>query len=152
MTVEIILFQTDIAQNMGSIMRTATCWGVPVHLIEPMGFIWNEPKMRRAGMDYLDRATYTRHMSWQKYLDGKPQGRLVALTTKGSESLLDFTFEPGDRLIFGRESAGLPDDVVALADARVRIPMREGERSMNVAQSCAVATFEALRQLDNLKP
>lgn len=142
----IILFQSDIAQNVGSIIRTAVCFGMEVHLIEPLGFAWNEGKMKRAGMDYLERAEVTRHVSWEAFLGAKDDGRIVALTTKGSDSLEKFTFQKNDYLLFGRESAGLPEGVHNQADARVRIPMAEGERSMNLAQSCAIVSFEALRQ------
>ena len=142
----IVLYQPDIAQNVGSIIRTAVCFGLEVHLIEPMGFAWNEAKMQRAGMDYLERAKVTRHTSWQSFMASKDSARLVALTTKGSESLEKFAFRENDYLLFGRESAGLPEEVHAKADARVRIPMAEGERSMNLAQSCAIVSFEALRQ------
>lgn len=143
---KIVLFQSDIAQNVGSIIRTAVCFGLEVHLIEPLGFRWNAQKMRRAGMDYLERADVTRHPSWEAFLEVKNEGRLVALTTKGSKSLEGFAFKTDDYLLFGRESAGLPDEVHEQADARVRIPMVEGERSMNLAQSCAIVSFEALRQ------
>ena len=146
----LVLYQPDIAQNVGSIIRTAVCFGLEVHLIEPMGFPWNEPKMRRAGMDYLERAQVVRHPDWQSFMGGKDSGRLVALTTKGSESLAVFTFKPNDYLLFGRESAGLPDSVHKQTDARVRIPMAKGERSMNLAQSCAIVGFEALRQTGEL--
>ena len=142
----IVLYQPDIAQNVGAIIRTAVCFGLEVHLIEPMGFAWNEPKMQRAGMDYLERAQITRHKSWQDFLAVKDAARLVALTTKGSTSLENFTFRQDDYLLFGRESAGLPEEVHAKANARVRIPMAEGERSMNLAQSCAIVSFEAMRQ------
>ena len=143
---QIVLYQPDIAQNVGSILRTAVCFSLEVHLIEPMGFPWNAAKMQRAGMDYLERAQITRHKSWQDFLAVKQSGRLVALTTKGRESLENFTFQQDDYLLFGRESAGLPEHVHKQATARVRIPMAEGERSMNLAQSCSVVSFEALRQ------
>lgn len=158
--VQIALYQPDIAQNVGTIIRTAVCWGVPVHLIEPMGFVWNEPRMKRAGMDYLDQADITRHTGWAafqqwqkeqgKRAPGENRQRLVALTTKGAENLPDFTFMPGDILLFGRESAGLPSDVHAVCDGRVRIPMVENVRSINLAQSAAVATYTALAQLGGL--
>lgn len=150
MTIQIALFQTDIAQNFGAIARTTVCLGADLHVIEPLGFVWNEAKMRRAGMDYLDRANITRHMSWQKFTENRPQGRLVAITKFGSTTLADFTFKPNDTLLFGRESAGLPDDVVAVCDARVRIPMLAGERSLNLAQTCAITLYEALAQTRQL--
>ena len=146
--VQIVLYQPDIAQNVGSIIRTAVCFGVPVHLIEPMGFPWHAAKFKRAGMDYIDRAQITRHMSWAQFMAAKPAAaRLVALTTKGSTALPDFTFTVDDWLLFGRESAGLPDEVHEQAAARVRIPMAAGERSMNLAQSCAITSYTALAQI-----
>lgn len=147
--ISIALYQPDIAQNVGSIIRMAVCFGLPIHLIEPMGFPFNEAKFKRAGMDYIDRANLTRHKSWEHFLATKPpESRLVALTTKASTLLSHFTFEVGDYLLFGRESAGLPDSVHNLCKGRVRIPMVEGERSINLAQSCAIAAFEAQRQLN----
>lgn len=146
---EIVLYQPDIAQNVGSIIRMAVCFGIPIHLIEPMGFPFNEAKFRRAGMDYLDRAKLTRHKSWDDFMAQKAsEKRLVALTTKSSGLMNDFSFKSGDYLLFGRESAGLPDSVHDVCDARVRIPMVNGERSMNLAQSCAVTCYEAQRQLN----
>jgi len=149
---EIVLYQPDIAQNVGSIIRMAVCFGLPVHLIEPMGFPFNEAKFKRAGMDYLDRAKLTRHKSWEHFLEAKPaQSRLVALTTKGSTLLPEFQFKAGDYLLFGRESAGLPEFVHTLCEGRVRIPMVKGERSINLAQSCAITCYQAQQQL-NLLP
>jgi len=149
---EIVLYQPDIAQNVGSIIRMAVCFGLPIHLIEPMGFPFNESKFKRAGMDYLDRAKLTRHRSWGHFMEVRnlpenAEKRLVALTTKGSTQMNKFEFESGDYLLFGRESAGLPDTVHEVCEARVRIPMVAGERSMNLAQSCAVTCYEAQRQL-----
>lgn len=150
MTIQIALYQTDIAQNFGAIARTTVCLGAGLHVIEPLGFVWNDAKMRRAGMDYLERADITRHLSWPKFADNRPKGRLVALTKFGATSLPDFTFQSDDILLFGRESAGLPEEVVALCDARVRIPMRAEERSLNLAQSCAIALYQALAQTAQL--
>ena len=131
----------------------AVCFGLPIHLIEPMGFPFSENKFKRAGMDYLDRAKLTRHRSWGHFMEVRnlpenAERRLVALTTKGSTLMNEFRFESGDYLLFGRESAGLPDSVHEVCNARVRIPMVAGERSMNLAQSCAVTCYEAQRQLD----
>ena len=153
MVPEIVLYQPDIAQNVGSIIRMAVCFGLPIHLIEPMGFPFSENKFKRAGMDYLDRAKLTRHRSWGHFMEVRnlpenAERRLVALTTKGSTLMNEFRFESGDYLLFGRESAGLPDSVHEVCNARVRIPMVAGERSMNLAQSCAVTCYEAQRQLD----
>lgn len=145
MTISIALYQPDMPQNVGSILRTATVFGLKVHIIRPTGFIWHEAKMKRAGMDYLDRADYQMHDSWEAFT-ATPPGRLVLMTTKGSRLITDFTFQAGDCLLFGRESAGVPDEVHNAVPARVRIPMVAGERSINLAQTVAIASFEALRQ------
>lgn len=145
---QVVLFQTDMAQNFGTVVRTAVTLGVAVHVIEPLGFVWDEPKMRRAGMDYLDRANLTRHKSWQKFLEveGESIRRLVAVTTKGSEPLSGFTPQEGDYYVFGRESAGLPDEIHEAAGARVVIPMAEGERSMNLAVSAGIIMYDILNK------
>jgi tRNA (cytidine/uridine-2'-O-)-methyltransferase len=145
MTISIALYQPDMPQNVGSILRTATVFGLKVHIIRPTGFIWNEAKMKRAGMDYLDRADYQLYDSWEAFM-AAPPGRLILMTTKGSMPITQFTFEKGDCLLFGRESAGVPDEVHAAVPMRVRIPMVAGERSINLAQTVAIASFEALRQ------
>ena len=139
------LYEPDIPQNTGTLMRLAACFNLPVDIIEPCGFIFNDQKMRRAGMDYLDIVDYTRHDSWEKFY-ARRQGRIVLLTTKGSEPYQKFSFRRDDILLLGRESAGVPDFVHQAADARLRIPMRPEARSVNVALSGAVVLGEALRQ------
>lgn len=139
------LYEPDIPQNTGTLMRLAACFNLPVDIIEPCGFIFNDQKMRRAGMDYLDIVDYTRHDSWEKFY-ARRQGRIVLLTTKGSEPYQKFTFRNDDILLLGRESAGVPDFVHQAADARLRIPMRADTRSINVAISGAIVLGEALRQ------
>jgi tRNA (cytidine/uridine-2'-O-)-methyltransferase len=141
------LFEPDIAQNTGTILRLAACLGVGVDIVEPCGFVWSEPKLRRAGMDYLDQVDLERHTSWARYLEVSRPPRLVLLTTKGATRLPDFSFEVGDTLLLGRESAGVPDAVHAQADARVAIPLVATARSLNVAVAAAVALGEAMRQL-----
>jgi tRNA (cytidine/uridine-2'-O-)-methyltransferase len=142
----IALYQTDIAQNFGAICRTCTGFGVPLHVIEPTGFTWNDPKMHRAGMDYLERVDLTRHKSWKKFCADKPKGRVVLITTDGDISLTELQSQQDDIYLFGRESAGVPAEVHDYADVRVRIPMVEGERSFNLAASAAMVIFEAYRQ------
>jgi tRNA (cytidine/uridine-2'-O-)-methyltransferase len=144
------LFQPDIPQNTGAMLRLAACFGVGVDVIEPCGFIWDEPRMRRAGMDYLDAVELQRHASWDAYLASRPEGRLVLLTTRGQASYADFAFHPDDRLLFGRETAGVPETVHAAADARLVVPMRPGLRSLNVALAAAIVLAEALRQTGGL--
>ncbi len=146
------LYQPDIPQNAGNLFRTAACLGVPVHVIEPTGFALGDARMRRASMDYLDLLEMIRHPSWQRFQADRPQGRLVLLTTRADKVLPDFAFLPGDTLLLGQESAGVPASVHGAADARLRLPMRLGVRSLNVAVTGAVAMFEALRQLGGLPP
>lgn len=141
------LFEPDIPQNTGALIRLGACFGVPVDVIEPCGFLWNEAKMKRAGMDYLEVAEVTRHNSWTAFLAARSNSRLVLVTTRASQSYTAFAFERGDVLILGRESAGAPEHVHAAAAARLRIPMRPGRRSLNVAQAGAIVLAEALRQI-----
>ena len=140
------LFQPDIAQNAASIIRLGACLGVAVDIIEPCGFVFADKGFRRAGMDYLERAEVIRHTSWETYLRDRPPGRIVLLTTRASEPYTAFAFRPGDTLLLGRESAGVPDEIHARADARLLIPLRPGLRSINVAQAGAMVLGEALRQ------
>ena len=143
------LYQPDIPQNTGTMLRMAACLRIPVDIIRPAGFDLSDRALSRALMDYADHLDLTRHDSWPAFeadrIEGG-RGRLVALTTKSEASYLDLSFEPSDILLLGRESAGLPDDVHAACDARVKIPMAPGTRSLNVAVAAAMVTGEALRQ------
>ena len=141
----LVLFQPDIPQNAGALMRLAACLGVAVDIIEPCGFVLSDRRMKRAGLDYLDLATVTRHSSWTAYREAM-SGRLLLLTTRGDIRHCDFLYNPGDSLMVGRESAGVPQEVHDVCDARLRIPMRSGLRSLNVATAAALALGEALRQ------
>jgi tRNA (cytidine/uridine-2'-O-)-methyltransferase len=145
--IRLALFQPDIAPNVGAVLRLGACLGAPVHVVEPCGFPFSPHAWRRSAMDYADLAELHRHDSWEAFLAGRPTGRLVAMTTKGADSLWDFRFAPGDILLMGRESAGLPDAVHDAADARLLIPMQPGARSLNVAMAAAIAVAEAGRQL-----
>ncbi|WP_085809210.1 tRNA (cytidine(34)-2'-O)-methyltransferase [Sphingomonas sp. TZW2008] len=144
----ITLFEPDIAGNVGTILRTAACFGVPVDLIEPMGFPWGDRALRRAGMDYTAAGDVTRHVDWAAFTARRapPSARLVLATTRGAVDLWDARFEPDDVLVFGSEGAGVPDHVHEAADLRVRIPIRPGFRSLNVAISAGIILAEALRQ------
>jgi tRNA (cytidine/uridine-2'-O-)-methyltransferase len=148
----IALFEPDIPQNTGTMLRLAACLGLEAHLIEPAGFPVTDRAFRRAGMDYLDQVELTRHPSWPEFERWrKAHGlRLVLFTTRAAASYLDHRYEPRDILLFGRESAGVPDDVHEAAEMRLRIPMRTGMRSLNVAMTCAMAVGEALRQIDGI--
>ncbi|SEP75076.1 tRNA (cytidine/uridine-2'-O-)-methyltransferase [Faunimonas pinastri] len=146
--IECALFQPDIPQNTGAILRLGACLAVPVHVIRPTGFILSDQKMRRAGMDYIAMAALRQHDDWNAFDEWRRAHgrRLVALSTKAEQPLHDFAFRDGDIILMGRESAGLPDDVHAACDARLRIPMQSGARSLNVAISAGIALAEALRQ------
>lgn len=143
------LYQPDIPQNTGTILRLAACLGVAVDLIEPAGFPLGERAMRRAGMDYLDHVDMLRHSSFAAFSqrrESRPGSRLLLLTTRASRAYADFDFLAGDILLLGRESAGVPQEVHECADARLRVPMRAGMRSLNVAVAAAMVLGEALRQ------
>lgn len=148
------LFQPDIPQNAGTLLRTAACLGLGVDLIEPAGFAVTDRNLRRAGMDYLDAALLTRHSGWTAFeAERRRVGRrLVLLTTRGATSYLDFAFRDDDVVMVGRESAGVPEEVHACADARLIVPMRPGMRSLNVAIAAVVVVGEALRQIRGFPP
>jgi len=144
------LYQPDIPQNAGALLRLSACLGVPVDIIEPCGFVFDDRKLRRAGMDYLDQALFLRHSSWEAFhrvirTEGR---RLVLLTTKGAARHDRFLFRPGDTIMVGRESVGVPAEVAGTASERIRIPMVAGRRSLNVALAAAMVTGEALGQLN----
>jgi tRNA (cytidine/uridine-2'-O-)-methyltransferase len=145
----IALFEPDIPQNTGTILRLAACLGIEAHIIEPAGFPISDRAFRRAGMDYLDQVEIARHASWEAFEAWRrgADARLILFTTRASRSYLDHAFRPDDVLLFGRESAGAPQAVHDAADARLVIPMREGLRSLNVAMAAAMAAGEAIRQI-----
>lgn len=147
--IEIALYQPDIPPNTATIMRFAACLDLTVHIIEPTGFLWSEKSFRRAGMDYLDTARIVRHASWQIFCEAMSRKRIVLATTGSDIDYTDFSFAHGDILLFGRESAGVPQTVHQHADARITIPLKPGLRSLNVAMACAMIAGEALRQTAN---
>ncbi len=148
------LFEPDIPGNAGTLLRTAACLGVPVDVIEPAGFLLTDRRLRRAGMDYLERVALTRHDSWDAFLAAwktgretqRETGRLVLLTTRGDTAYSTFRFEGKDALVVGRESGGVPEAVHQAVDARLRVPMVSGMRSLNVVVAAAMVMGEALRQ------
>ena len=144
----IALFQPDIPQNTGTILRLCACLSVEAHIIEPAGFPVSDRHFRRAGMDYLDQVVIVRHASWPDFERWRREAgcRLVLFTTKAARPYLDHAYAADDILLFGRESAGVPDEVQAVADARLVIPIAPGLRSLNVAMATAMALGEALRQ------
>ena len=145
---QIALYQPDIPQNTGTILRLCACMGAAAHIIEPAGFAISDRRFRRAGMDYLDQVDWRRHDSWTKFEEWRRQEghRLLLLTTRGATPYLDFRYQASDILLFGRETAGVPESVAEAVDARLVIPVQPGLRSLNVAMAAAMALGEALRQ------
>ncbi|MYZ46736.1 tRNA (cytidine(34)-2'-O)-methyltransferase [Rhizobiales bacterium L72] len=146
---ECALFEPDIPQNAGSVIRLGACFGVRVHLVHPCGFALTDRHFRRAGMDYLDRAALREHVAWEAFDAWRraERRRLVALSTHGRVALHDYAFRAGDVLLLGRESAGLPEPIRGESDAVLRIPVGSGNRSLNVAVAAGIALAEALRQV-----
>ena len=142
----IALYQPDIAGNVGTILRLGACLGVGVDVIEPAGFPWSDRALARAGMDYAAAADVRRWADWQAFREGRA-GRVVLATTAGAVPLYAAAFRDDDVLLFGSEGAGVPVEVHAAADVRVRVPMRPGFRSLNVAVACGIVLGEALRQV-----
>ena len=147
-SLSIALYQPDIAGNTGTILRLAACLGLAVDVIEPAGFDLSDRNLRRAGMDYLSSVQLTRHIDWRHFEEWRAGTgrRLVLASTKAAGIYTDFSYRPNDILLFGRESAGVPDHVHETADGRVLIPMQPGQRSINVAMAAAMVAGEALRQ------
>ena len=148
MPLALVLFQPDIPQNTGTMLRTCACLGLDAAIIEPAGFPVSDRHFRRSGMDYLDQVAITRHMSWHAFEDWRAQTgrRLILLSTRAASPYTTFAFRPDDLLLVGRESAGVPDEVHDRADARVVIPQKPGLRSLNVAVAAAMVLGEAIRQ------
>ncbi len=147
------LFQPDIPQNTGTLLRLGACLDIELDIIEPCGFIFSERTLKRAGMDYLDMVRYRRHHSWEHFLQYRVEhpeeyGRIVLLTTHASEPYYNFEFRPNDIILMGRESAGVPEEVHQTADARLLIPMNRNARSINVAVSAVMVVGECLRQVN----
>jgi tRNA (cytidine/uridine-2'-O-)-methyltransferase len=140
------LYQPDIPQNAGALIRVGACLGVELDLIEPLGFILDDRRLKRAHMDYVEHVRIRRHSSWARFLEEKPAGRLLLLTSGGDVRYTEFRFAGDDILLLGRESAGAPPELHERADARLRIPLRPGLRSLNVAIAAAMVLGEGLRQ------
>lgn len=146
----IALFEPEIAGNVGAVLRLGACLGAAVDLIEPMGFAWDDRRVRRTAMDYIDHVSVTRHASFDAFRGTLGERRLVLFTTKAPGSAYGFRFRPDDVLVFGKESAGVPPVVADACDARVRLPIRREVRSMNLATAAALGLGEALRQTNGL--
>jgi tRNA (cytidine/uridine-2'-O-)-methyltransferase len=145
------LFEPDIPQNVGALVRLGACLGVPIDVIEPCGFAFDPRRLRRVALDYIDHADIVRHSSWQRYCAARGKGRLVLLTTAASTRYVDVDYRPDDTLMVGRESVGAPEMVHEAADARVRVPLRPGLRSLNVAIAAGIVLGEALRQTNGFR-
>jgi tRNA (cytidine/uridine-2'-O-)-methyltransferase len=147
--IHLVLYQPDIPQNFGAILRLSACMGCTVHVVEPCGFPMDASKLRRAGMDYIAKANWQRHVNWQAFLDYRQTapGRLLLLETDGDCCYADIAYSPSDYVVVGRESAGTPRALYEQMDQLLTIPMREGVRSLNVAMSAGIVVAEACRQL-----
>ena len=148
----IALYQPDIPQNTGNIFRLGACLGVSVDIIEPTGFIFDDKKFKRSAMDYIDHIDYKKHIDWQQFYDWSQEKkyRLILMTTKARQSFYEFEFHSSDILLFGRESAGVPDNIHEIVDHRLTIPMKEGVRSINLSSSVALVIGEGLRQTNRI--
>lgn len=144
--IRLALYQPDIPQNAGNMMRTGACLGVGIDVIEPAGFVFSDRRLRRAGLDYLAHADIVRHESWRAFLSARSDRRLILLSAEGACRYVDFSFRSDDVLVLGRESAGAPEEVRRAVAARIAIPMRAGMRSLNVAVAAGMVLGEALRQ------
>ena len=148
----IALYQPDIPQNTGNIFRLGACLGVSVDIIEPTGFIFDDKKFKRSAMDYIDYIDYKRHIDWQHFYDWsqREKYRLILMTTKAEQSFYEFEFHSSDILLFGRESAGVPDNIHQIVNHRLTIPMKKGVRSINLSSSVALVLGEGLRQTNSI--
>ncbi|PPR47668.1 MAG: tRNA (cytidine(34)-2'-O)-methyltransferase [Alphaproteobacteria bacterium MarineAlpha5_Bin9] len=149
----IALYEPDIPQNTGNIFRLGACFGIPVDIIEPTGYIFNNKKFKRSAMDYIKEVKYKRHDDWNSFFDWTKinKFRLILLTTKAKKNYYNYNFKKNDILIFGRESAGVPSKIHELVDIRLKIPMKKNLRSLNVSSAAAIAVSEACKQLKILK-
>ena len=146
----VALFEPEIAGNVGAVLRLGACLGAAVDLIEPLGFDWDDRRVRRTAMDYIDHVTVARHAGFDAFRSSIGSQRLVLFTTKSRNSAYAFRFNPDDVLLFGKESAGVPAAIAEACNARVRLPIRSEVRSMNLATAAAIALAEAVRQTGSL--
>lgn len=146
--ISLAFYQPDIPQNVGAAMRLCACLDVPMHVIEPCGFAWKDSEFKRSGMDYRNHVELTKFSSWENFEQTKQKGRVILLTTKASVPYTDITYQDGDTLLLGRESAGVPDDIHASVDERILIPMHGTMRSLNVINSASMVLGEAIRQVN----
>lgn len=148
-SIGLALYQPEIPQNTGAAMRLTACLGMGLDIIEPCGFPWDESKIRRSAMDYIEYVKLQKHANWDAFRAARKDRRVILMTTKAEHSYLDFAFQPGDILLAGQESAGAPPHIHESVDARITIKMAQGPRSLNVINACAMILGEALRQTSN---
>ncbi len=146
----LVLFQPEIPQNVGTLIRFSACLGIPLDIIEPCGFLFSDKHLKRAGMDYIDLSQTQRFSSWRDFCNQRKGARRIAVSTTAQESYVNFSFKPDDLLIMGQESSGLPNEVLEECHESVSIPMVPERRSLNLALSAAIVTMEALRQTNQL--
>jgi tRNA (cytidine/uridine-2'-O-)-methyltransferase len=146
----LVLFQPEIPQNMGTLMRFSACLGIPLDVIEPCGFLFTDKYLKRAGMDYIERSITQRFPSWKAFCEARKGARRIAITTSSHRIYTEFSFEPTDLLIMGQESVGLPSNILDDCHESVTIPMVSDTRSLNLALAAAIVTTEALRQTHQL--
>ena len=143
---KIALYQPDIPQNLGAMMRLCACMGVGLEIIEPCGFLWNERKIRQSALDYYNKINLVKHADWNNFQSHNQNNRIILMSTKASTPYLDFEFQENDILLAGQESAGVPDSVHEAVDARIFIPMKHGLRSLNIVNATSMIIGEAIRQ------
>ena len=150
--IKLALYQPDIPQNVGAMIRLAACTGADLEIIEPCGFPWNDNRIKQSAMDYLTHVNLSRHSSWQVFLEAHKSNRIILMTTKAEKPYIDFEFSPGDVLLAGQESTGVPGDIHESVDERLTIPMKSGLRSLNIVNATAMVLGEALRQTNGFLP
>ena len=143
---QLALFQPEIAQNVGTLLRLGACLGINIHIIEPCGFIFDDKKLRRSGMDYLDLSVMVRHASWDAFLENTKEMRVIATSPRADKIYTEFDFQVNDIILMGPESVGLPEEIMSSLPSNVKIPMKTGTRSLNIAVSAAMIVGEGLRQ------
>ena len=143
---KIALFEPDIPQNTGAIIRTCACLGAKLEIIEPCGFLLNDKRFKRVVMDYMDEREIKIYQNSDHFFESKKNQRVILMTTKGSDSYTNFKFDVNDTILFGRESAGVPKDIHGLVKNRLKIPMKNDKRSLNIASSVAIILAECLKQ------
>lgn len=143
---KIALFEPDIPQNTAAIIRTCACLGAKLEIIEPCGFLLSDKRFKRVVMDYMDEKEIKLYQSSDHFFKSKKNQRIVLMTTKASESYTNFKFDKNDTILFGRESSGVPEKIHKLVDNRIKIPLKSGKRSLNIASSVAIVLAECMKQ------